>query len=117
MDIASEKHGNVVILFLTGHIDFEKEEKINSEISTQLNDQNYNIVINMSSISAINSQGLSILINAQKKVKNLGGDIKISGLQLTIKELFELTRLQDVFEIYETNDQAVASYKSTNYGQ
>jgi len=66
--------------------------------------------LNLDGLSSVNSQGLSVLINAQKRAKEKDGDLRLSSLRPSIRELFELTRLQTVFQIFDTDDDAIKSF-------
>ncbi|MCY9667044.1 STAS domain-containing protein [Paenibacillus alginolyticus] len=57
-------------------------------------------VFHLCHVDYIDSSGLGVLVALQKKAHPSGGGVVIQGLQGDVKELFELTRLTSVFEIY-----------------
>lgn len=64
-------------------------------------------VINFKEVKIINSSGLGVLFLAWYKVKEKDGEIKITNLNPTIKEIFERIRLDKVFDIYDTEEEVI----------
>ena len=63
-------------------------------------DKGYNhFVVNLSNVDYIDSSGLGVLVAIHKRSLQHGGGVAITGLKGTVKELFELTRLNKVFEV------------------
>jgi anti-sigma B factor antagonist len=58
-----------------------------------------NFIINLSSVTYIDSSGLGVLVAIHKRVVTHGGGVKIKGVQGKVRELFELTLLTKVFEL------------------
>lgn len=71
------------------------KELIEKEISSGKN----NIAIDLKNVLVINSSGLGILIGCMKLVKNSGGKFKIVNPQDKITNLFNITKLNLVFDI------------------
>ncbi len=70
-----------------------------------------NILIDLSQIEFADSSFLGSIVSGLKRVSSEKGDIKICGLQPTLKSLFELTRLYKVFEIYDNKEDALSSFQ------
>ena len=56
-------------------------------------------MLDLSHVDYINSTGLGMLVSIQKQARKCGGSIQFKGIQGLVKEVFELTRLINVFEI------------------
>ena len=67
--------------------------------------------IDISQVDWANSSGLGMLIACYTSFRNANGDFKIVGATQKTKSLLELTKLNTVFEDYETIDEAVNSFK------
>lgn len=88
-----------VFVTLSGNI-YVGEATVIRERLLQYVDQGLNrFVINLSEVGYIDSSGLGVLVALQKRAMQNGGGVAVSGLQGTVRELFELTRLTNVFEI------------------
>jgi anti-sigma B factor antagonist len=67
------------------------------------------IVIDLSKVTLIDSSGLGVLVSILKKTGEKG-EIRLCGLRDNIKSLFQLTRLDKVFAIYHSQEEAVESF-------
>lgn len=70
------------------------------------------IVLNLGSLSFIDSSGLGALLSCLRQANSRQGDIKLCTLTKSVRILFELVRMHKVFEIFNTREDAVASFVS-----
>lgn len=68
------------------------------------------IALHLGNITFLDSSGIGALVGAFKKLSKREGELRLIGLTPMVKSLFEVTRLHRVFEIYDTEDEAVASF-------
>ncbi len=77
-------------------------------------DEGYrDIVIDLSKIKRINSSGLGSLISLYTMIRNVEGRLKIGGLNEFVKNVLNITKLMEVFEIFPTQDDAVNSFRQS----
>lgn len=69
-----------------------------------------NAVVDLSGVRHMNSSGLGMLIGALTTARNAGGDLRLAAVGDRIRTLLEVTRLDGVFQSFETVADAVASY-------
>jgi anti-sigma B factor antagonist len=67
------------------------------------------IVIDLSRATYIDSSGLAALILAMKKVEAYGGRFFLTGLHETMRSIFEISRLDQIFQIFPDVDEALAA--------
>jgi anti-sigma B factor antagonist len=67
------------------------------------------LVIDLSGVSYIDSAGLAALIQAMQKVEAYGGKFRLAGLQETVRSIFEISRLDQVFQIFPDAEGALAA--------
>ena len=73
-------------------------------------DQDFDeLIINLEHVAVMNSAGLGVLIMAQDTIKKRSGKIKLTHLQPLMQEIFARMRLDTLFEIYDSVDEALAS--------
>lgn len=70
------------------------------------------LVLDLSKVEFIDSSGLGALVASLRQAHTNGGEIKLSGLSKSARALFELVRMHRVFEVFNTPDEAVASYRA-----
>ncbi len=68
------------------------------------------IVLDLAGVTYIDSGGLGELVASQVSVENKGGEIKLVSLTETLRELLTVTRLLTVFDTYENEADAIASF-------
>lgn len=71
------------------------------------------IIVDMHEVSHINSGGLGPLIVAHSSCASRGGRFALAGLNASIVHLLEITKLQKIFEVFATVDDAVAAEKTS----
>ncbi|MBA3556454.1 MAG: STAS domain-containing protein [Gemmatimonadota bacterium] len=68
------------------------------------------ILIDFSRTGYIDSSGLGALVSISKRIREMGGELRLAGLNEDLRSLFELTKLDTLFAIAETPQQALASF-------
>ena len=59
----------------------------------------------------IDSSGIGELVSAYTSVRNQGGELKLLNLTKKVHDLLQITKLYTVFDIYDDEASAIASYK------
>lgn len=98
----------VPVLGVAGEVDVftapEFKDAINEAIESGLVD----LVIDLSQVSYMDSSGFGILLSATKRVRPKGGSINLVGSNEAIERMMKITRLDTVFNLYKTVDEAAA---------
>ena len=87
---------------------------IRNEIRAMVESGRKNIVLDLSDVAFIDSSGLSILISAREATQAVGGDVLLLKPTSIVRSLIELTRLQEIFEIFGSEEHAVQRLASTD---
>ena len=74
------------------------------------------ILLNLAGVEYIDSCGLGELVASQVSLENTGGEIKLFALTDTLKQLFKVTRLLTVFDTYDSEADAIASFANADPG-
>ena len=72
---------------------------------------NKKILLNLGDVNYIDSSGIGELVSAFTTVKNQGGELKLLNLTKKVKDVLQLTKLYTVFDVYDDEASAIASYK------
>ena len=110
MELLISKMNNISILKPKGRLDASTASEIQEKVKVLSKDKQINFVIDMEEVNFIDSFGLGCLVASIRSVKKMGGEIKISSLQNQVRTIFELTRLHQLFEIFDNSDIAVKSF-------
>ena len=99
------------ILDLSGRITLgEGLGDLRDSIREALSGTRKNIVLNLGEVSYIDSSGLGQLIGSYATVRERGGQLKLVNLQKKVVDLMQITKLLTVFETYNTEAAALASF-------
>jgi anti-sigma B factor antagonist len=110
MNIASEIINEVKVLELSGSFDIYSATPVRYWLEQTLEQPPARIVVDLSNVNFIDSTALAILMQGIKKAREANGDIYICGLQQPVRMVLELTRLDNVFEIYPNKEQAIIGF-------
>jgi anti-sigma B factor antagonist len=70
------------------------------------------VILDLSSVHTMNSSGLSMLIAALTTLRDAGGTLRVAGASEKIENLFVITKLSTVIEMYPTVKKAAASFST-----
>lgn len=112
MDINITEKGKVNVLDLNGKLDLPNAARLKDKVKTLLDDQKNQIHLDMEKVDFINSSGLGALVSLMKEIRVHKGRLTLSNLAPYVNEIFEITQLSHVFEIFQNVDDAVASYST-----
>jgi anti-sigma B factor antagonist len=111
MDIKERVVNGVSVLDLSGKIVLgEGDGQIRDRIKDLLADGQKRILLNLGEVNYIDSAGLGALISSYTTTKRQGGNLKLVSLTRRIQDLLAITKLITVFETYENEAEAVASF-------
>ncbi len=111
MKIDVTKQNGVVVVAVEGEIDAETSPQLRERFDELLAEGEQSYVIDMAGVEFIDSSGLSAFVTLFKRVRIGEGDVRLCGLRPEVLKIFELTRLNRVFDIFEALAEAVRSFR------
>jgi len=111
MELTHHKSNNINVLELSGRFDAYEVPTVVKWFDD--NPDTKYAVVNLSGVGFIDSSGLATLVKALKRCRQNEGDLYLSNLQQAVQIIFELTRLDKAFQIFETEDEAIAGISTT----
>ena len=97
------------VLPLKGEIDLHVSPAVTESLNAMTEKKPERIVIDLSRATYIDSAGLAALILAMQKVEAYGGKFFLTGLDETMRSIFETSRLYQIFRIFPNVDAALAA--------
>jgi anti-sigma B factor antagonist len=109
MRFEENKVGDVLIAkVLDARIAADVAPRLKAHLAEYVSKGNASIVLDLEAVSFIDSSGLGALVSSLKSVgKN--GDLVVSGAKGAVASMFKLTRMDKVFRMYGTSDEAVVA--------
>ncbi|MDI3473106.1 MAG: hypothetical protein PWQ20_1111 [Thermotogaceae bacterium] len=103
-----EEKENFYLARLSGDFDVLNSGRIKNQILEKIsNTFSKDLLIDLTNVSYIDSSGLGVLIGLHKQCKLNGRKLKIFGLDKNLQELFSLTSLDKILNIYDTFEKAI----------
>ncbi|MDH7482873.1 MAG: STAS domain-containing protein [Armatimonadota bacterium] len=106
-----ENVSEVPVLKVAGEIDLYTSPDFKSAIISIIDSGAKDIIIDLTDVSYMDSGGFGVLLGAVRKVKPLGGSINLVGCGENIRRILSITRLDTIFKLFESVDEAVKAIK------
>lgn len=112
MQLEERIAGNVAIVKVTGDITLNKggDVLLKDKVQSLLQQGHKSILVDLGGVSYMDSAGLGQLVQAYVTTKNKGGTLKLSNITRRLNDLLVLTRLVTVFETFDSEAKALASF-------
>ncbi len=110
MEFKIDKKGDVTIVVLPGdHLDANNSKEFKNDIEAVLKEYD-KMIFNMEQLKFVDSSGLGAILSCLRKLNSKDGDLKLYGMSKSVRALFELVRMHRVFDIYNSEDEAIRAY-------
>ena len=104
----------VTVIALSGRIILgEESNALREKLKSLATSGTSKIVLNMAEIDYIDSSGLGTLVAAHLSAQNAGAAVRLCNLGHKFNEVLQLTKLMTVFDVYDTEAAAVASFSTS----
>lgn len=112
MQIEERVVGDVTILDLKGKITLgDGDEALKAKINQLTADNRRHILLNLAGVPYIDSAGLGEVVRTYTTVSRQGGQLKLVNLTKRITDLLSITKLLTVFETFDSEGEALQSFK------
>ena len=113
MTLKERRVADVTILDLKGRLVLEEGDAVlRSRVNELAAEGRVQILVNMKDVTYVDSCGIGVLIAKYVSLRKKGGDLKLLHLTPRSHRLMEISKLLNVFETYESEDDAVRSFGS-----
>ncbi len=103
--------GNIAILYPKGYLTGGEETDLLDQTILKLGEAgNKQLVVNLAETQHLNSTALGVLIKSHASYTNRHGQMKLCAVDKRIENIFVITKLSLVFDVYPTEEQAIASF-------
>ena len=96
---AAEPRPDEGVVTLEGEIDLNVTPALAGKFTPLIERQAEKIVVDLSGVTYMDSSGIAVLIDALQKVQAYGGKLILSGIRENVRKIFEIARLDKVFQL------------------
>ncbi len=103
------KQDDVTILDVEGQLIVGNRQELKQKVLDELEGGERRFLIDFERTGYIDSSGLGVLVSLSKKIREQGGELRLANLNEDLRTLFELTKLDTLFQISNSREEALAS--------
>src|SRR5918999_3725448 len=109
--IVHDNHG-VTVVKVSGEMDARNSTQLGKELDQLLTEGTRKLVIDLDKVGFVNSSALATLVHYYKLARSNCGDISLAALQPPVRQVFQLSRLDRVFDLQPDVAKAVQRFTS-----
>ena len=103
------EYGRWAVMRVAGEIDMATAPRLRQHVQTVTARNLAGLVLDLDRVDFIDSTGLGVMVGAAKRMRMIDGGFRIVCSQKHLNDLFRLTRLNEVFDLYESLEEALTS--------
>ncbi len=105
-----ESRKDVVIIYLKGRLDVHYSSEVENELNKFIEKGKKKLLLSLENVEYLSSSGLRVFIAISRRLKEMGGELKLMKLNETAKKIFKIVELIDMFDIYDSEEEALKSF-------
>lgn len=110
MNIQEERNNGIAVLALTGEININSSPELRKKFAAIIEANEKKILVDFSGVSYLDSSGLATLIEILQRLKKIGGKLRFCSISQKVKNVFEITKLINLFEIFDSRKDALQGF-------
>lgn len=105
-----EEYNDILVVTLEGKaLDAASSKVFRAEIGPLLTNRK-KVVFDLGELDFVDSSGLGALLSSLRQLNGQGGDLKLCNLTKPVRALIELVRMNRVFDIFNSREEALAAF-------
>lgn len=101
------REGDVLVVDVDGQLIVGNRQELKQKVLDALEGGDRKFLIDFAKTGYIDSSGLGVLVSLSKKIREQGGELRLANLNEDLKTLFELTKLDTLFQIADSRERAL----------
>ena len=111
MEVSARYRDNVAILDISGEIIGDARFDLNKVIQEEVEADRAGLILNLEEVPMMDSVGLGMLVAAYTSLTRKGAKVALLNVGRSVRYLLVVTKLDQVFEKYDDEDEAIESFK------
>jgi anti-sigma B factor antagonist len=110
MSFQTSKENGILVVDVDGQLIVGNRQELKQKVLDELESGERKFLIDFANTGYIDSSGLGVLVSLSKKIREQGGELRLANLNEDLRTLFELTKLDTLFSIAESREDALSSF-------
>jgi anti-sigma B factor antagonist len=104
------KKDGVTVVDVDGQLIVGNRQELKQKVLEELEGGERKFVVDFANTGYIDSSGLGVLVSLSKKIREQGGELRLASLNEDLRTLFELTKLDTLFRIADSREEALEGF-------
>ncbi len=110
MSFEISRLADVTLVDVTGQLIVGNRQELKQVVLEQLDAGSRKFLMDFQNTAYIDSSGLGVLVSLSKKIREKGGELRLAGLNEDLRMLFDLTKLNTLFQIADSREAALTNF-------
>lgn len=109
MEYTESKINDVIVLKLFGNLDMLNAGILKERIKESNAQNEFKFIFDLGGVSFVDSSGFGLIMSLNDKLAAKGGGLRIVNVSKTIRQIFRISRISTIIQIFESTEEALAS--------
>lgn len=105
------------VIAVVGELEMATAPRLRQAVVTEVSEGRAELVLDLQGVPFVDSTGLGVVVGALKRVRSQQGRLVVAGLVPRVRSLFELTRLDEIIDLYDDVDAALRAVAADGGGR
>jgi anti-sigma B factor antagonist len=110
MNFDVQKHDDITVIGVEGQLIVGNRQELKQQVLEELENGSRKFLIDFANTGYIDSSGLGVLVSLSKKIREQSGELRLANLNEDLRTLFELTKLDTLFQISTSREEALGAF-------
>jgi len=110
VNISIENKDEISIVKVSGEITFSTSGDLRKKLLELVDKGSKKIILNIGGVDYIDSSGMATMVEILQKIKSKDGYLALCKVKDKIKDILEMVKLKDLFEMFDTEEEAIESF-------
>ena len=103
------REGDITVVDVDGQLIVGNRQELKQKVLDELEKGGRSFLVDFTETGYIDSSGLGVLVSLSKKIREVGGELRLSSLNEDLRTLFELTKLDTLFRIADSRQEGLSA--------
>ncbi|TGN19488.1 STAS domain-containing protein [Leptospira idonii] len=110
MEYTESKTDDIIILKLFGNLDMLNAGILKERIKESSSQNEFKFIFDLAGVHFIDSSGFGLIMSLNDKLAECGGGLRIVNVSKTIRQIFRISKISSVIQIFESTEEALSSF-------
>jgi anti-sigma B factor antagonist len=110
MGFQVSQEGDITVVDVDGQLIVGNRQELKQRVLDELEKGGRKFLVDFTETGYIDSSGLGVLVSLSKKIREVGGELRLSTLNEDLRTLFELTKLDTLFRIADSRQDGLTAF-------